>query len=129
MSRELIDLPREVVSRKSLTRARVIGVDLGEDFGIVPYNTFVDDFDEYIDPKDVEIARLLSIIEALEKPKVSNTKRKHLTEAERFEVKELVEKGIEISAIATTYDISASTIYKWIKDNNWNFEGRQGSRK
>ena len=90
----------------------------------VPLLEFNKMYEEYVDPKDSEIARLLKIIKDLEKDKLKTTKR-HLSKEERGEIKKLVENDIDIIVIATDYDISTSSIYKWIKEENWNFNKKR----
>lgn len=124
MSRELIDLPREVVSIHSGEKYTVVGVDLGDTKGVVSYGTFLDGYDEYIDPKDVEINRLLAIIKDLEqKPKKSNAPKRRPTEAEKGDMKTMYEKGIAVGLIASQYEISPSAVYKYAKDRHWEIKG------
>lgn len=89
----------------------------------VSYENFIDAYEEYVDPKDVEIKRLLGIIQELEEAKIVKPTRRHLTKEERDEVKSLYEQGITVQDIAREYAVSDSSIYKWAKDNHWEIKG------
>jgi len=122
----MIDLPELVVDKNSIkynVKKIVLESEDGQVIDVY-YDGFINSYEEYIDPKDLEIKRLLAIIQGLEKPE-ARKKRTRLTVEEKKDVKDLVEKGGNVKQIAIDYEISDSTIYKWIMDNNWNAPGKR----
>ena len=78
----------------------------------VDYDEFIDEYTNYIDPKDAEINRLKAIINELKNPHTERKSRKRLIEGEWREVKELIRKGVSNTDIAAEYDISDSSVSK-----------------
>lgn len=79
----------------------------------IPFDNFVEAYDEYIDPKDLEIQRLNKIIEELKSGKTSGKvggTKKRLLPAEWREVEELIRQGLKNVEIAKEYGISDSTV-------------------
>ena len=124
---ERIELPLEVVDGTGAI-GTVVAVMIKKGSGVpfeVKRGAFLDTFQEYVDPKDLEIARLLDIIKDLEKPQTTPRKR-HLSKEEKEEIKVMVEKGIEVKPISVEYGISDTTIYKWIKEGSWDYKAKRG---
>lgn len=124
-----MDLKKQVIDNNGI-RYEVLGIvviaDGNNESEQLTISQFNNNYEEYIDPKDLEIERLLAIIKDLEKPKVKPS-GKRLTQPEKDEVRKLVEAGHEIIDIASTYNISTSSIYYWIKGGNWNFTKHRGA--
>lgn len=78
----------------------------------VPYINFIEKYENYVDPKDAEIARLKAIIDELKNPQKQKVRRKRLLPEEWKEVQELIRKGVSNTDIANEYKISDSSVSK-----------------
>lgn len=112
-----IDLLKDVKDRQE-KRYVIVGLTLRPHTGgetlSVPYENFVEAYDEYVDPKDLEIQRLNRIIEELKNGKDNSTRKGRimLSNEQWEEVKDLIRKGVRNIDIAAEYGISDSAISK-----------------
>lgn len=109
-----IELPVEVVGptdiRFKVTGVRLLDTKTGTTHTI-DIAIFAYDYEEYIDPKDLEIQRLLAENKKLkDRLKPERKKRRVLTPGEIKEIKELIDKGESNPVIAKEYGSSDSTI-------------------
>ena len=91
----------------------LVSLSMADKSGTVEYKLedFNKKFEEYIDPKDLEIQRLRNELAAMkEKHKPVRKKKKTLTKMERLEVEQLIANGEGNPAIATQYDMSESAV-------------------
>ena len=115
----MIDLEQKVkntiIEKEYIQEVQSITFTDGES---VSYDEFTTDYEEYIDPKDLEIKRLLGIIKDLENPSNREPRKKHrsLEEGEIKEIKELIELKNYVPDIAKEYDVSVSAIYRIGRD-------------
>ena len=106
---ERIDLNRQVVGKDGIVRTiKMIKVDGDLE---ISYNNFIDSYENYVDPKDLEIETLKAIIAELKAPKATLVKRRLLPD-EWKEIEELIRKGISNQPIAKEYGISDSSVSK-----------------
>ena len=106
---ETIDLNRQVVGKDGVVRTiKMIKVDGDLE---ISYNNFIDSYENYVDPKDLEIETLKAIIAELKAPKATLSKRRLLPE-EWKEIEELIREGISNQPIAKEYGISDSSVSK-----------------
>jgi len=109
-----IYLPKEVVDKNG-RRVFVTSVNItdGEESHDIKLDNFLETYEEYVDPKDVEIARLNQQIADLKvKGRKHKKPRRMLTKDERLEIEVLISNGETNRPIATQYDISETTISK-----------------
>jgi len=117
----MIDLKQEVISPAG-NRYLVSQVELtpsmhnreeGKTIN-VSYPVFIDEYVEYIDPKDVEIARLSAEIQKLkDKAKKPRKTRKRLLPGEIKDIKADIIAGSNNMDIAREYEVSDSSISKY----------------
>lgn len=116
-------LPKEVVDKDG-RRAIVVSVTVvplviggkGTEQHDIKLDNFLETYTEYVDPKDLEIARLLKQLADLKaKHKPARKKKRTLTALERAEVRTLIANGENNTAIATQYDISDSSVSRMRK--------------
>jgi len=78
---------------------------------VISYDTFVKNYDEYINPKDLRIRALEEELRALKlKHKPARKTRRVLLDGELVEIKELINQGIGNTEIGKEYGCSDSTI-------------------
>lgn len=114
-----IDLLKTVSDRNGNVR-EIKSVGLapleGGDPIIVSYENFIDAYDEFVDPKDLEIVRLTEQVkklkEQLEGKTLRKKRRKHLSKGEIKDIQELIRAGHKNIAIAKDFDISDPSISK-----------------
>ena len=90
-----IELPEKVVNvdtRDNMERKKYRVSRWSGNTQVELYSNFVEYYEEYLDPKDIEIARLKRELEKY-KAQVPKKKRRIITEGERKEIKELILKG------------------------------------
>jgi len=109
----MIDLKKEVKLDGSIDIPQAINKIVFTDGQEVYYSEFVKKYTEYTDPKDLEIKRLLSVIEDLEKAgKPPRKRRRTLTAGEIKEIRVLIHLNTDIHEIAAEYKSSTSAIYR-----------------
>ena len=112
-----IDLPNIVVDTVRGNRARIVSVvvryDSKDTTDTISTAAFLSTFVEYIDPKDVEIARLRKQVEDL-KVKARKPRKSYRTPdaGEILEMRALLAQGTVGHKIATEYGVSASYVSK-----------------
>ncbi len=115
MGTNTIDLPHIVVNKDGV-RARVLSVIIkaengGEHNSEFSLSTFLTDWVEYIDPKDIEIARLRKQVADLkEKNRKPRKKYRIPTLGEIAEMQALIRQGETGIKIATEYEVSESYV-------------------
>ncbi len=106
-----IELPKQVKDSNGEVYDLVsITVKNNDKTNAVPRDNFLAQYTEFLDPKDLEIERLMNIIKELETPK-KPTKRR-LLKGEWKEIEELIRKGEGNTQIANEYGISDSAVSK-----------------
>ena len=114
---ERIELPL-IVTNSSGETSQVLGVDLkiignNEEPFMVQTESFLNTYEEYIDPKELRIKQLEKQLEELKaKHKKPRQSRKRLLPGEKLEIRELILKGEPNLSIAKEYEVSDSTISK-----------------
>ena len=109
----MIELSKEVKLDGSIETPQVINKIVFIGGTEVYYDQFVTKYTEYIDPKDLEIKRLLAVIQGLEEPvKKVRKKRRVLGVGEIKEIKVLLQLNTDVTEIATEYQCSTSAIYR-----------------
>jgi len=109
----MIDLKKEVKLDGSIDLPQIINKIVFKDGLEVYYSEFVKKYTEYTDPKDLEIKRLLSVIEELEKAgKPQRKRRRTLSAGEIKEIRVLIHLNTDIHEIAAEYKSSTSAIYR-----------------
>jgi len=116
----MIDLKQEVISDVGGGRYLVTQVELTPSMHnrtasatmTVAYSVFIDEYSEYIDPKDIEIDRLNREIQKLKEKKKPRKKRRMLSSGEIKEIRELILKGEGNTSLGIEYQISDSAISK-----------------
>lgn len=79
----------------------------------IPFDKFIEAYEEYIDPRDLEIEKLNKLIKELQEEKKAQKKpRRRLTKEEWKEIDELIRKGIRNIDIAAEYGISDTGVSK-----------------
>ena len=99
---EKIDLTKQVVTKSGSIRIikHILLVDkLGVEIE-VSYDGFIEKYENYADPKDVEIATLKAIIAEMKNPTLGEPKRRRLLPDELKEIDGLIRKGIGNQPIA-----------------------------
>jgi len=114
----MIELAQQIRHVDGRTDVMTIEGILFSDGSTLHYDSLVTEYEEYIDPKDIEIKRLLGIIKDLENPsnREPRKRRRSLDEGEIKEIKELIELKNYIPDIAKEYDVSVSAIYRIGRD-------------
>ena len=107
---EKIDLTRQVVDRNGVVK-KIFMIKLEDELEI-SFSNFIDTYQNYVDPKDAEIARLKTIIDELKNPIKTRKTRTRLQPDEWKEVKDLIRKGISNTDISREYGISDSSVSK-----------------
>jgi len=109
----MIDLKKEVKLDGSIDIPQAINKIVFTDGQEVYYSEFVKNYTEYTDPKDLEIKRLLSVIEELEKTgKPPRKRRRTLSAGEIKEIRVLIHLNTDVNEIAAEYKSSTSAIYR-----------------
>ena len=111
---EKIDLTKQVQDRNgnvSVIEEITLRDNGGQILTIKSFELFIDSYQNYVDPKDLEIETLKAIIAELKAPKATLVKRRLLPD-EWKEIEELIRKGISNQPIAKEYGISDSSVSK-----------------
>ena len=109
----MIELKKEVRLDGSIDLPQTINKIVFKDGREVYYSEFIKKYTEYTDPKDLEITRLLGVIEELEKAgKPTRKRRRTLTAGEIKEIRVLIHLNTDINEIAKEYESSTSAIYR-----------------
>lgn len=122
----MFDLQRDIVNENG-ERAHLVSINIvyaGGDSQMIDRENFNEKWDEYIDPRDLEIQRLLKELEALKlKHKPVRKKKRSLNTGERAEVRQLISRGESNTTIAQEYDISDSAVSRirkgMVKEGNY----------
>ena len=113
MINEQIDLPQEVVTDDDINVYTIESIKFIDVSEPIQYQLFIQKFKEYIDPKQIEINRLLAENKKLkEQLKPLRKTRRRLLPGEITEIKELIRKGNSNLKLASEYQVSDSTISK-----------------
>jgi len=114
-----IDLLKTVSDRNGNVREiKSIGLTPleGGDPIIISYENFIDAYEEFVDPKDIEIARLTDTIkklkEQLEESKNRKKRRPKISDKEWEEIEDLIKRGISNTDIAKLFDTKDPVISK-----------------
>ncbi len=110
-----IEIPKMVIDKSDkISRIASIGIRADkEELIAISLDNFLENYTEYIDPKQMEINRLLKENKALkEKLKKPRKIRRKLLPGEIVEIRELILKGEGNTPIAEEYKIGDSTISK-----------------
>ncbi len=109
----MIDLKKEVKLDGNFKEPQTISKIIFTDKTEVYYEQFITEYTEYIDPKDIEIQKLLDIIENLKEPvKKIRKRRKALDINEVKDIKVLLQLNTDVHEIAREYQSSTSAIYR-----------------
>lgn len=111
---EKIDLEKQVINKHG-DISTVVSITLNEknDKYDIPYENFIKTYENYLDPRDVEIKRLRALVDKLRKGTKKRKTRKVLSPGEWKEIDELIIIGKASNIdIAKEYEVSDSGISK-----------------